>query len=126
MIFSIFQIFWQFISYLFVLLVIHAILDFPLQGDTVALNKNPLANTELQKSIPWWYWMLSHALSHGGGVWLITQSVFLGMAEAVCHFIIDYFKCKKKYDIHGDQILHLSCKVLWVILFFGFVFTGLK
>lgn len=107
-----------FFKQLFLFIVMHALLDFPLQGDAVAVNKNPNANTELQKHVPWYYWLGSHAFVHGGGVWLITNSVFLGMCEVGAHFVIDYFKCKGKYSIHGDQMLHIACKVLWTILFF--------
>lgn len=102
---------------LFWLLVMHAILDFPLQGDTVAVNKNPNAKTKLQEKVPWYYWMGSHALSHGGGVALVTGSIVLGICEVIAHFIIDYFKCQEKFSIHGDQILHLTCKIVWAIVF---------
>jgi hypothetical protein len=101
---------------LFFLLAVHALLDFPLQGDAVAINKNPNANTELQKHVPWYYWMGAHALIHGGGVALVTNSLWLGLAETTCHFLIDYGKCDKRYSIHGDQALHVLCKVVWVIL----------
>ena len=103
---------------LFFLLVAHALFDFPLQGDAVAINKNPNANTDLQKAVPWYYWMGSHALVHGGAVGFLTGSVVLGLAETFCHFTIDYFKCNRKYSIHGDQALHVVCKVAWVIIWF--------
>jgi hypothetical protein len=106
------------LTILFYLLVAHALLDFPLQGDAVAINKNPNANTALQKHVPWYYWMGSHALIHGGGVALVTGSIWLGLAETTCHFLIDYGKCNQKYSIHGDQILHVVCKVIWVIIWF--------
>ncbi len=108
------------VSLLFFLLVIHAILDFPLQGDSVAVNKNPNANTELQKHVPWYYWMLSHSLAHGGGVAIVTGSVGLGLCETLCHFLIDYGKCNKKYSIHGDQALHVICKLVWIVIWFNF------
>lgn len=100
----------------FLLLAAHAALDYALQGDTVAVNKNPNANTPLQKHVPWYYWLASHAFTHGGAVALITGSVWLGLAETVAHFTIDYFKCMNKYTIHGDQLLHLVCKIVWVII----------
>jgi len=105
------------VALLFALLVAHALFDFPLQGDATAINKNPDANTSLQKAVPWYYWMASHALLHGGGVALVTGSVVLGMLETVCHFLIDLGKCKNLYTIHLDQALHLLCKVIWVALF---------
>lgn len=106
-----------FLSVLFVLVALHALLDFPLQGDAVAINKNPNANTELQKHVPWYYWLGSHALSHGFGVWFITHSVLLGVLEATAHFFIDWAKCNKWYSIHMDQLLHVICKVIWAVLF---------
>ena len=102
----------------FFLLVVHAILDFPLQGDSVAVNKNPNANTDLQKHVPWYYWMGAHALAHGGGVALVTGSALLGLFETLCHFLIDYGKCNKKYSIHGDQCLHVVCKIIWITIWF--------
>lgn len=112
-----FELFTWFFGTMFLFIAMHALLDFPLQGDAVAINKNPNANTDLQRHVPWYYWLGAHAFVHGGGVWVLTHSIFLGVAETVSHFIIDYFKCKGKYSIHGDQMLHIACKVLWTILF---------
>lgn len=106
------------VALFFYLLVVHAILDFPLQGDSVAVNKNPNANTDLQKHVPWYYWNLSHALAHGGGVALITNSVLLGLCETVVHFFIDLGKSYKLYSIHTDQLLHVCCKLLWISFIF--------
>lgn len=100
----------------FLLLAAHVALDYAFQGDTVAINKNPNANTPLQNHVPWYYWMGSHALTHGGAVALITGSPWLGVAETIAHFTIDYFKCKDKYTIHGDQLLHLVCKIIWLVI----------
>src|ERR1700733_15250072 len=101
---------------LFLLIAAHALCDFPLQGDTVAINKNRNANTSLQKAVPWYYWLGSHALVHGGAVAVITQNVWLGLLETVCHFWIDFFKCEGKYSIHMDQFLHVVCKVVWFMV----------
>lgn len=101
---------------IFLLLAAHAAFDYSLQGDTVAVNKNPNANTPLQKYVPWYYWLASHALVHGGAVALITSSPVLGMLEAFCHFFIDWGKCLNKYTIHVDQLLHLICKIVWVAI----------
>lgn len=106
----------EFLSALFILVAMHALLDFPLQGDAVAINKNPNANTPLQKHVPWYYWLGSHALAHGFGVWFITQSVLLGVLETVAHFFIDLAKCKGMYSIHVDQLLHVVCKALWLVV----------
>lgn len=100
----------------FLLIAAHAAFDYALQGDTVAVNKNPNANTPLQKHVPWYYWLGSHALMHGGAVALITGSAWLGLAEAVAHCAIDYGKCLGKYSIHIDQLLHLVCKIVWLLV----------
>jgi hypothetical protein len=104
----------------FYLIVGHAAIDFGLQTDTIAINKNPNAKTELQKQVPWYYWMVAHALMHGGAVLYITTSVWFGLAETVCHFIIDWFKCNhgKYMSIHQDQLLHVLCKVMWALLIY--------
>lgn len=99
------------------LLVAHAAFDYALQGDTVAINKNPNASTPLQQHVPWYYWMGSHALMHGGAVAVITNNVWIGIAETVAHFAIDFGKCAQKYTIHVDQLLHLVCKIAWVVIF---------
>jgi|SRR5271166_116934 len=101
---------------LFMLIGGHAICDFPLQSDTLAQNKNRNANTELQKHVPWWYWLGSHAITHGVAVAISTGSVWLGLAETVAHALIDFFKCEGKYSIHIDQALHIGCKVLWAAI----------
>lgn len=100
----------------FLLLAAHALCDFPLQGDTTAVNKNRHANTALQQHVPWYYWLLSHALVHGGAVALITGQPILGLMETLAHFAIDFAKCEKRIGIHTDQLLHVVCKVLWVVI----------
>ena len=100
----------------FLLLVGHAVCDYPLQGDTVALNKNRHAKTELQKHVPFYYWLIAHALMHGGTVALITGSVVLGVCETLTHCVIDFLKCEKIFNIHIDQALHFLCKIIWLVL----------
>jgi hypothetical protein len=47
---------------------------------------------------------------------LITGVPLLGLAEWVLHWLIDWGKCRKRYNLGVDQGLHLGCKVLWVVL----------
>lgn len=103
------------ITMFFYMLVAHAALDYPLQGDTTAIEKNPNSKTALQQHVPWYYWLTAHALMHGGAVAMITGSVFLGVCETVAHWIIDLGKCHGRYSIHVDQALHIACKVLWLL-----------
>ena len=108
---------------LFLLLAGHALADFAFQGEAMALgkNRNPPATGGPREGkedtgVPWPYWMGAHALIHGGLVAVITGSVWLGIAETVVHFGIDFAKCEGWTNIHSDQALHVLCKVVWVAL----------
>jgi hypothetical protein len=102
----------------FWLLVAHFVADYPLQGDTTAREKNRHSTTDLQKFVPWFYWLTAHALMHGGAVAFITGSIALGVAETLAHWLIDFGKCEKWYSIHADQALHLGCKAAWLVVTF--------
>lgn len=93
------------------LIVGHAVADYPLQGDFLAKAKNRTAPIP---GIPWTDAMLAHVVMHGGVVWLLTQSLWLGLAEAAVHFIIDDAKCRGRIGFRTDQLLHLAFKALWV------------
>lgn len=100
---------------LFKLIIGHAIADFALQSDFVAMNKGR------SSKIPqmWPYVLASHCLFHGGFVYLFTGSAALGLAETIAHAGIDFLKCEQKISLHVDQALHLTCKILWVYLTLG-------
>ena len=100
----------------FFLLCGHFIFDFPLQGDTVAREKNPGSTTELQKHVPWFYWGLAHAFSHAFAVAFITRSAVCAGIELWSHFGTDYLKCKQKFSIHVDQALHIAFKLFYTAL----------
>lgn len=99
----------------FALLIGHAIADYPLQGDFLAKAKNPANPID---GIPWWIAMSMHCLIHAGAVWFITGNIFLGLAELGLHFLIDWLKCEYFIEFGLDQFLHISCKVMWAVLFF--------
>jgi hypothetical protein len=108
------------------LLMGHALADFALQSDAMAKGKNRNRKPDLalippgQSYVPCWpYWLTAHALIHGMTVWLITGSIGLGIAETVCHWLIDFFKCENQLTVHEDQGLHVLCKVIWAILATG-------
>ncbi len=63
----------------------------------------------------WYYWLISHALVHGGAVFLISGSTLLGVIETVLHTIIDYSKCEHWIGINTDQALHILCKAVYVV-----------
>lgn len=105
---------------LFLLLCGHGIVDYSLQTDYVARGKNrhaippgydPVLHGPIQ--IVWPYVLTAHALEHGLAVFLVTNSLALGLAETAAHWIIDFGKCEKWYGIHVDQWLHISCKLIW-------------
>jgi hypothetical protein len=103
---------------LFWLVIGHFVMDFALQGNTIANQKSPLPGARdeaLAKAVPWPYWMTAHALMHGGTVTLVTGSLLLGVFETGVHWVTDLAKCHRKIDIHTDQAIHVACKVVWLI-----------
>lgn len=108
---------------LFLLIAFHFVCDYSLQSDFIAVGKNP-ANPQTN-GVPWYWIMTSHAFVHGAAVAILTQSVLLGLAEVVIHFVIDVGKCKKLINADQDQCLHLACKILWWATFcFGAQIVG--
>lgn len=104
----------------FALLIGHAIADFPLQTDHIAKGKNRHNKSAVpagQKPVAVWVHILSaHALVHSGAVWLLTGVPGLAFLEAVAHWSIDFLKCDNAFGPHTDQLLHVGCKVAWVLL----------
>lgn len=96
---------------LFALLAAHAVADYPLQGDFLSRAKNRFAPVP---GVPWWQGLGAHALIHGGAVYLITGSLWLGLAEMAVHAVIDDTKCAGRISFNTDQALHVACKCMWV------------
>lgn len=107
----------------FKLLIGHALADFALQSDWIAKNKNRHApipagyNLSLHGPIQlvWPYVLSAHALIHGAFAYAATGMLWIGVAETVAHWLIDFGKCEKWYGIHTDQFLHIGCKVAWIM-----------
>lgn len=98
---------------LFMLLIGHAFCDYAFQSDFIAQAKNH--TTTLGKMF--WKWVLpAHGLIHAAPVYILTQSIYLGLFEFVAHCVIDYLKCAGKLTMNQDQLLHIGCKVLYVVL----------
>lgn len=97
----------------FMMMVWHAIADYPLQGDFLAKAKNRTAPIP---GVPWYQALGAHAAIHAGGVGVITGSVWLGLAEFVAHFLIDDAKCKGRIGFNTDQALHVICKAAWALI----------
>lgn len=108
------------LTLLFALVIGHALADYPLQGDYIALNKNrhyrPVNPPPDQPKGLWIHCLLAHSLIHAGFVWVITGRVSLAVAEVVLHFTIDGLKCERKTSLLTDQLLHLTCKVVYVVV----------
>lgn len=98
---------------MFALMIVgHAIADYPLQGDFLSKAKNrfaPLAG------VPWYQALGAHSIIHGGFVFAITGSLVLGVAETAVHFLIDDTKCRGRISFNTDQFLHIACKALWAL-----------
>lgn len=111
---------------LFALLIMHALCDFPLQGEFIAKAKNRHADlSSLFGKIPiprdlWWHALTAHSLIHAGGVWLVTGSVALAAIELVVHWIIDFAKCESRMGFTTDQVLHW----LWKVIFATLLYVG--
>jgi hypothetical protein len=101
---------------LFLMIAGHALMDFALQPEAMAVEKNRHSATPLQKAVPWYYWLTAHSLCHAGAVWFVTRSPFLALAELVAHWFIDFAKCEKWTNIHADQAMHVGCKIVWYAL----------
>ncbi len=105
-----------FFIYLFwKMLILHALCDYPLQNDFLAKGKN---HKQPIPEISWWICLTAHALIHSGAVGWITNNFYIGFAEFIIHWIIDYLKCDEKITFLQDQILHIICKFIWVIVIF--------
>lgn len=95
----------------------HALADYPLQGDFLANGKHPWLGLP---GVPWFWCMSAHCLIHGLAVYLVTGNVSLLLAEAVVHFAIDVAKCRGLFGFNTDQCLHVTCKVVWTLILWGF------
>ena len=97
----------------------HALADFVLQSDTMAISKNRNARSGPERGPgfpPWYYWLAAHAFIHGGVVYLITSNWMLAAAEIVLHSAIDFAKSEHKINFHVDQALHVACKIAYCLV----------
>jgi hypothetical protein len=92
-----------------VLIMVHALTDIALQSVEFIKMRHP--DTKC-----WYYFMSSHALINGLGVYLVTGNICVGCAEVVTHFILDTLKITKRISIHADAIGHVLSKAVWVLV----------
>ena len=96
-----------------ILLCMHFLLDFAIQGDFVAKHKARIVEG---RSNEFWKWVLTaHAASHTLPVLLLTNSLILGLVMFISHFVIDFLKCEQKLNFNQDQILHILVIVAIVV-----------
>lgn len=100
---------------LYLMLIGHALADYPLQGDWLSKAKNHRLEIVPGQSI-WLGALTSHALIHAGAVYVVTQSIMLAVFEQIAHTVIDHAKCSGRLSYNQDQMLHVACKVVWAIL----------
>jgi hypothetical protein len=105
----------------FAFMIGHALGDFPLQGEFLAIGKERFGDLEKLTGTPWppgmWaYCLTMHSLIHGGAVWLISGSVVLGAVEFVLHWLIDFAKSFGLTNFYIDQSLHVICKLAYVFV----------
>lgn len=96
----------------------HFVCDFPLQGNYLSSMKDP---KRLNAKPQWWIFMTAHCSIQAFGVYLFTggNSFVPAFAEFIAHFIIDYFKAKRKVTFLEDQIAHIFCKLVWCLYLAG-------
>jgi hypothetical protein len=105
-------------SGLLLMLIGHAVADYPLQGDWLSKAKNHTLTLVPGEAI-WPGALASHALIHAGAVWLVTQSWMLTAFEFFAHAVIDHTKCSGRLSYNQDQALHVVCKIAWAALLVG-------
>lgn len=96
----------------FWLLVGHVVCDYPLQGDFLARAKN---HRQPIPGIDWPIALLSHALIHAAAVLVITGRPEIAALELVLHTGIDWAKSEGLTTFALAQLLHVACKVVWLV-----------
>jgi hypothetical protein len=95
------------------LLGAHWLADYPLQGQFLsdAKFKGPLR----------FYHLVAHAGIQGAGVAIVTGNAWLGLSEWIAHTAIDEAKVRGKTTFATDQVLHIACKAVWLVLMLTFL-----
>jgi hypothetical protein len=95
------------------LAIVHFIGDFPLQGDYLARNK---VRSNAGNTPEWLIALCAHSAIQAGGVWLVTGLPAFALAEFFLHGAIDLAKGEGRFGLVTDQLLHLTCKVCYVLV----------
>lgn len=97
----------------FALVALHAVADYPLQGDFLSKAKS---RTSPLAGVPWYQALGAHSAIHAGAVGLVTGSLWLALAEFVLHSLTDDAKCAGRITFNQDQAIHVTCKAAWAVL----------
>lgn len=95
--------------------VMHALADFPLQGAYLAQQK---ARRTATSQGEWIVALTTHGVIQAGGVWLVSGSLGFGITELILHTLIDLCKGEGRVGFVTDQLIHLGCKLIYVVLIF--------
>ena len=98
----------------FAFAIAHALADFPLQGDYLARVKQ---RRNASTTFEWLAALSAHSMIHAGAMWIVSGSIIVGLIELVLHWVIDLGKGEGLYGYATDQALHLSCKVVYAVMF---------
>ena len=91
----------------------HALADYPLQGDFLSKAKNHKSPIS---GVPFYQALGAHSVIHAGFVGMITGSLWLALSEMVLHAGTDYAKCEEQISYNTDQAIHIGCKVVWAFV----------
>ena len=97
----------------FAFAIAHALADYPLQGEYLARMK---CRDQANNPSEWFIALGAHSLVQAGGVWIVSGSAILGLTELCLHWLIDFGKGEGKFGYVTDQVLHLACKLGYVVV----------
>lgn len=110
--------------HLFWLLIVgHALCDFPLQGDFLARAKD---HTRPMVGVSWLMCLMLHSVIQAGMVGLVMGNLIYGSCEFVMHAVIDYGKNANYIGFGMDQALHIICKMMWVAAWYVLQVNGIE
>ena len=111
------------------LLFLHALADFSLQTQPMAIGKNRHNEAASKKNWVevlgrepkaykkcWFYWLSAHALIQGGLIFLVFGNIWIAIIEIIAHFTLDFIKCEGITNPHIDQACHLIFRIGYSIV----------
>lgn len=102
----------------FKLIMMHALTDWALQTEFIARTKgrHTIPDYLDKDHLPMWpYTLTAHALVNALGVYIVTNRWEFGVLELIVHWVVDFLKCEKLLNLHGDQLLHILSKIIYCV-----------